>query len=173
MLERRAAAIEFRAAVAPRRLEGHAAVFDVEAKLPGFTEVLKPGAFAESLRSGSDILALLDHDRSALLGRTRSGTLKLSEDARGLAFTLSVPDTSIGNDVLELARRNDLGGMSFAFSVAKDGEKWTGTRRELRAVNLHEVSVIQSWPAYPQTTVVARARPPIRLAMALRFLETT
>lgn len=170
MLERRAAAIEFRAA--GRRLQGHAAVFDVEAKLPGFTEVLKPGAFAASLRSGSDILGLLDHDQGKLLARTRSGTLKLSEDSKGLAFSLDAPDTSIGNDVIELAKRGDLGGMSFGFTVAEDGERWIGTRRELRAVNLLEVSVISAWPAYPETTVIARARPPLRLMMALRYLET-
>ena len=51
-----------------------------------------------------------------------------------------MPDTSIGNDVLELAQRNDLGGMSFGFTVPKDGERWSGTKRELRAVNLLEVS---------------------------------
>jgi HK97 family phage prohead protease len=170
MLERRAAAIEFRAS--GRKLEGLAAVFGVEAKLPGFTETIKPGAFAQSLRSGGDILALLDHDQSKLLARTRSGTLKLNEDSRGLQFSIDVPDTSIGNDVLELAKRGDIGGMSFGFSVAKDGERWNGSKRELHSVNLLEVSVVSSWPAYPQTSVVARSRPPLRLTMALRFLET-
>jgi uncharacterized protein len=171
MIERRAAAIEFRAS-ANRELQGHAAIFNVEAKLPGFVETILPGAFASSLRSGTDVLALLDHDQSKLLARTRSGTLKLNEDTKGLAFSLSVPDTSTGNDVLELAKRGDLGGMSFGFTVSKDGESWNGSKRELRAVNLLEVSVIQSWPAYPQTSVIARSRPPLRLTMALRFLET-
>jgi uncharacterized protein len=170
MLERRAAAIEFRAA--GRRLQGHAAVFNVEAKLPGFVERILPGAFSNSLRLGCDILALLDHDQTKLLARTKSGSLKLSEDSKGLAFSLDVPATSIGNDVLELARTSNLGGMSFGFTVPKDGERWTGTKRELRAVNLLEVSVVSSWPAYPQTSVIARTRPPLRLTMALRFLET-
>ena len=170
MIERRAASIEFR--TAGRRLEGHAAVFGVEAKLPGFTEAILPGAFASSLRSGGDILALVDHDQSKLLARTKSGTLKLSEDSKGLAFALDVPDTQPGQDVLALAQRGDLGGMSFGFTVAKDGEKWTGTRRELRAINLMEISVVSAWPAYPETSVIARARPPVRLATALRFLET-
>ena len=170
MLERRAAAIEFRAA--GRRLEGHAAVFGVEAKLPGFIETILPGAFASSLRSGGDILALVDHDQGKLLARTKSGTLKLSEDSRGLAFSLDVPDTQPGQDVLALAHRGDLGGMSFGFTVAKDGERWTGKRRELHAINLMEISVVSAWPAYPETSVIARARPPVRLTMALRFLET-
>jgi HK97 family phage prohead protease len=170
MIERRATTIEFRAA--GRRLEGHAAVYNVAAKLPGFSETILPGAFAQSLRAGGDILALLDHDQTKLLARTKSGTLKLAEDSKGLAFALDVPDTSIGNDVLALAHRGDLGGMSFGFTVAKGGEAWSGTRRELRAINLREISVVSAWPAYEGTNVIARARPPLRLAMALRFLET-
>jgi uncharacterized protein len=170
MIERRAAAIEFRAE--GRGLRGHAAVFNTEAKLPGFTETIMPGAFAKSLRLGTDILALLDHDQTKLLARTKSGTLRLAEDGKGLAFALDVPDTSIGNDVLELAKRGDLGGMSFGFQVDKDGEKWTGTKRSLYSVNLLEVSVVSAWPAYEGTNVIARARPPLRLAMAMRYLET-
>jgi HK97 family phage prohead protease len=170
MIERRAIATEFRAA--GKRLEGHAVVFNVEARLPGFTETVAPGAFASSLKAGCDILALVDHDAAKVLARTKSGTLKLNEDAKGLAFSLDVPDTQPGHDVLTLAQRGDLGGMSFAFTVPKDGERWTGTRRELRSVNLLEISVVSAWPAYPETSVIARARPPLRLAMALRYLET-
>src|SRR4029434_1846785 len=122
------------------------------------TETIMPGAFAKSLRSGSDILALLDHDQTKLLARTRSGTLKLAEEGKGLAVALDVPDTSIGNDVLELAKRGDLGGMSFGFQVDKDGERWTGNkRRNLYAINLREISVVSAWPAYPETSVIARA----------------
>jgi uncharacterized protein len=170
MLERRAAAIEFRAA--GRRLEGHAAVFGVEAKLPGFTETILPGAFSASLRSDGDILALVDHDAQKVLARTKSGTLRLTEDGKGLAFSLDVPETQPGNDALALAHRGDLGGMSFGFTVPKDGETWRGTRRELRAVNLLEISIVSAWPAYPETSVIARARAPLRLALAQRFLET-
>jgi HK97 family phage prohead protease len=170
MIERRAQAIEIRAA--GRQLIGHAAVFDVEAKLPGFVEVLKPGAFAESLRSNRDVLALADHDPSKLLARTKTRTLRLNEDNKGLAFELDVPDTQTGHDVLALAQRGDLGGMSFGFTIPKDGENWRGSRRELRSVNLLEISVVSAWPSYPETSVIARARPPLRLAMAKRFMET-
>jgi Escherichia/Staphylococcus phage prohead protease len=170
MIERRAQAIEIRAA--GRQLTGHAAVFDVEAKLPGFVEVLKPGAFAETLRGNHDILALADHDPTKLLARTRSGTLRLNEDDKGLKFALDVPDTQTGHDILTLAQRGDLGGMSFGFTISKDGETWRGSRRELRNINLVEISVVSAWPAYPETSVIARARPPVRLVMARRFMET-
>lgn len=125
-LERRAI-IEVR--TAGRRIEGYAATFHSEARMAGFVETIAPGAFTDAL--GSDVLALLDHDTSKVLGRTRSGTLRLTQDSRGLAFALDVPDTQAGRDVLALAERGDLGGMSFGFNVPKGGESWAGERRTL------------------------------------------
>lgn len=170
--ERRAAVLELRAR--GRRLEGHAATFGTEARIADFHEVLAPGCFARSLTSNPDILALVDHDSKRVLARTRSGTLRLSEDSKGLAFDLDVPDTTLGRDLLEMAARSDLGGMSFAFTVEKDGEHWEGNRRELRNVHLIEVSVVSAFPAYAATTVQARRKVylPPRLMFAKRFLET-
>ena len=154
-----------------RRLEGYAAKFGTEARVADFTEVILPGAFADSLRGDRDILALVDHDPKTLLARTKSGTLELREDAQGLAFGITVPDTQAGHDVLALAERGDLGGMSFGFTVANNGERWSGRRRELRAVDLHEISVVSAWPAYAGTEVNARSRTP-RLNLACLYLET-
>ena len=167
-LERRAIT-ELRAA--GRKLEGYAARFGVEARIGDFTEVIRSGAFAGSLASGRDILALVDHDRTRILARTRSGSLKLAEDSNGLQFELSVPETQPGRDVLALAERGDLGGMSFAFTVPKNGERWTGRKRELLAVDLHEISVVSAWPAYDGTVVIPRSATP-RLNVASRYLET-
>ena len=157
--------IERRGAVAGvtasgRTLSGYAATFNDPTAIGGYTERIAPGAFARSLASGRDVLALLDHRADVLLGRTRSGSLKLSEDAKGLRFELSVPDTQAGRDVIALAERGDLGGMSFGF-VAID-EAWDGNTRELRQVELHEISVVQSWPAYQSTEINLRSRPPER-----------
>ena len=165
-LERRAA-VEVRA-VAGRRLEGYAATFNTPATIGRFVEVVQPGAFRASLTTpGRDVLALVDHDPSRLLARTSSGTLRLAEDGRGLAFALDVPDTQLGRDVLTLAERRDLGGMSFGFRVIE--ETWPAAdRRELRAVELVEVSVVHAFPAYSQTTVQARARAPDAHAAAVR-----
>jgi HK97 family phage prohead protease len=156
--EQRAAPIEFRSV--GRRLTGHAAVFNTPATIGGFTETIRAGAVRDSLSSNPDILALVDHNPSALLGRTKSGTLRLSEDSRGLAFEIDVPNTQLGNDVLAMAARGDLGGMSFGFRVAPQGDHWNaaGDQRELRSVGLVEVSVVHAFPAYAQTTVSARAR---------------
>jgi uncharacterized protein len=170
MMERRSAALEIRAK--GRRLEGYAAVFGVETRIDGFTETIRRGAFAGSL--AGDVLALLDHDPKQLLARTSSRTLRLGEDTKGLAFDLDVPDTSHGRDVLALAERGDLGGASFGFTVPKDGDAWRGSHRELRNVNLKEVSIVSAWPAYAGTIVSARAKAmalPLRQRLARVYLE--
>jgi hypothetical protein len=143
----------------------------VEARIADFTEVIRAGAFSQSLASGQDILALMDHDATRVLARTRSGNLKLREDSAGLQFELSIPDTTAGRDVLALAERNDLGGMSFGFLVPPDGESWSGRTRTLRVIDLREISVVSAWPAYPETSVNARAKTPA-LNNARLFLET-
>lgn len=171
--ERRGFSIEVRAK--GRRLEGYAATFAKSADIGGrFVETIAPGAFSGSLRSKPDILALVDHDPGRVLARTRSGTLRLAEDSRGLAFDLDVPDTAAGRDVLALAERGDLGGMSFGFTALD--EKRDGDRRELRAVELHEISVVLAWPAYDGTVIQARSlvhSSPFRsyAERALRILE--
>jgi uncharacterized protein len=167
-LERRAVT-ELRAR--DRKLEGYAARFGAEARITDFVETIAPGAFRESLTPDRDILALVDHDMTRVLARTKSGTLKLAEDSAGLAFELSVPDTQPGRDVLALAERGDLGGMSFGFIVPHGGEHWSGNRRTLSAIDLREISVVSAWPAYGGTAVHARSRTP-RLNVARRYLES-
>ena len=171
-IERRALAAELRAK--GRRLEGYAATFGAEARIRDYIETIAPGAFRDTLAERGDVLALVDHDESRVLARTRSGTLRLAEDSRGLQFDLDLPNTSAANDVLALAERGDLGGMSFAFTTRKGGDRWNAERRELRSVNLHEISVVSAFPAYDGTLVQARARPVLhpRVSLARRFLET-
>ncbi len=152
-IERRAAELEIRAK--GRRLEGYAAVFGVRAKVADFDEEIRAGAFAASLAAG-DKLALVDHDATKLLARTRNGSLRLAEDARGLHFEIDAPSTQLANDVLALAEAGSLGGASFGFIAKRD--EWAGTLRTLHAVDLREISIVSAWPAYPETTVSARSR---------------
>lgn len=167
-LERRAAPLEYR--TAGRRLAGYAAVFDSPAHIGGFSETIRQGTFTRSLTAKTDILGLVDHDPSRLLARTGSGTLRLSQDSRGLAFELDLPDTALGRDILALAERRDLGGMSFGFKVAPGGDAWSSpTQRELRSVDLAEISVVQAWPAYRTTTVEARAQQAMQAAHQRRL----
>ena len=144
------------------RLEGYAATFGSEARIGSIVETIAPGAFRAAL--AADVLALLDHDPVKVLGRTRSGTLRLSEDSKGLAFSLDLPETQAGRDIQALAERGDLGGMSFRFVIPIGGEEWDGERRTLLAVDLREISVVSAWPAYPDTSLALRSRPPIRSA---------
>jgi HK97 family phage prohead protease len=143
---------------AGRTLFGVAAPFSKPTDIGGmFREVILPGCFTATLAKRADVLALFSHRSDQLLGRTRSGTLRLSEGAGGLEYSLELPATSLGNDVLALAQRNDLGGMSFAFT--SDSENWPNPQtRQLRAVTLHEISVIPGHPAYDGTSIALRAR---------------
>lgn len=173
-IERRASLLEVRAR--GRRLEGLCAVYDVEARIGGFREKIARGAFAGALEPGSDVLCLQDHDAGKLLGRTRSGSLRLSDDVKGLAFSVDVPATTVGADALELATRGDLGGMSIGFRVSPAGETWVDDLRTLTAVDLVEISIVSAHPAYSGTTIAARSKvalaPSFRLVLARYFAET-
>ena len=144
------------ATVEGRQLVGLAAPYGSEAKIADFREVIAPGAFTRTLAESRDILALADHDPARVLGRTKSGTLQLREDANGLTFELQVPDTSTGRDLRALAERGDLGGVSVGFIATRDS--WNGELRTLHEVELHEISIVQAHPAYPETTVSLRSR---------------
>ena len=156
MIERRAA-IELRA-TGGRKLAGYAATFGTPARIGTFTETIRAGAFAASLRNPkADILALMDHEPSKVLARTANGSLRLSEDARGLAFEFDVPATTAGNDALAMVEARLAGGCSFGFRVTD--EAWPSRDvRELRSVELVEISVVSAFPAYGDTTISARAR---------------
>ena len=144
-----------------KTLTGYAAVFNSEAVLGDFSEVIRQGAFAKSLATGSNIRALYQHQGDALLGTTRGGTLQLREDAKGLAFELALPDTSNGKDLAILVGRGDVAGCSFGFRVAPGGDRWEQRGatlvRELIDVELVEIT-LTSDPAYQDTTVAMRSR---------------
>lgn len=139
-------------------LAGYAAVFGGEADIGGsFREVIAPGAFTQTLKT-ADVRAYFDHDRGRVLGRMSAGTLRLTEDARGLAVEIDLPDTTDGRDVRTLIERGDITGMSFGFIVRHD--EWDETSnpptRTIHAVELREVSVV-SEPAYGDTSIALRS----------------
>ena len=145
-----------------KTLTGYAAVFNSEAVLGDFSEVIRQGAFAKSLATGSNIRALYQHQGDALLGTTRGGTLQLREDAKGLAFELALPDTTHGKDLAILVGRGDVAGCSFGFKVPEGGDRWeergSTLVRELLNVDLVEIT-LTSDPAYQDTTVALRNMP--------------
>jgi len=143
-------------------VSGHAAVFNVRSHDLGFREVIQPGAFADAILRGDDVKFLLNHE-GLPLARTRSGTLRLTEDDRGLAFRATLdPTDPDAQRLLPKVKRGDLSEMSFAFSVqdrSKD-EKWTRDGgdmvRTLIRVSLFDVSAV-TFPAYPSTDLSARS----------------
>lgn len=152
------APVEVRAAEGGgRTIAGYAAVFNSETDIGGyFREVIAPGAFADSI--SADVRALFDHDSAHVLGRTKSGTLRLREDDKGLAVEIDLPDTQVARDLAASMERGDIDGMSFGFMVTK--QEWDETQdpplRTIRGVELFEVSVV-TFPAYPETSVALRS----------------
>src|SRR5262245_37738871 len=79
---------------------GHAAIFDALSEdLGGFRERIRPGAFKRSLEANADVRALVDHQPSLILGRSRAGTLRMREEANGLLVEIDPPSTTAGRDI--------------------------------------------------------------------------
>jgi HK97 family phage prohead protease len=148
-------------------LTGYAVRFNSPSvDLGGWTEICSPGMFTRTLKESPDILMLRDHVPSQLLGRTTAGTLVLNQDSKGLAFSVTLPNTPIADDTAENIRLGNLDACSFGFNVPSggSGDKWVSTPdgavvRTLLDVNLAEVS-ITSFAAYPETSVSLRSCPP-------------
>ena len=138
---------------------GYAAVFNSPSEPLPFTEVIREGAFKRSLKSRNEIKLFMNHNTDVVLGSTRAGTLRLSEDSRGLLAQAELPDTSAGRDLSVLMKRGDVSSMSFGFSVPPKGDTWSqdGATRELHQVRLHEVSIVTGFPAYEATTASVRS----------------
>jgi HK97 family phage prohead protease len=137
----------------PMRFSGYAAVFDSPSEPLPFIETIAPGAFSRSLQSGRETRMFLNHNTDHVLASTKSGSLIVSEDERGLMVDAELPDTSYGRDLSVLIRRGDVHSMSFGFSVPSGGESRSsdGKSRRLNEVILHEVSVVTGFPAYAAT----------------------
>lgn len=137
---------------------GYAAVFNSDSEPLPFIEQVAPGAFSKSLESRNNIRMLLNHEPAQVLGTTRSGTARISEDDHGLLVDADLPETSFGRDLSVMMKRGDVESMSFGFSVPEGGDEWRehNTRRILHEVRLHEVSVV-TFPAYPATVATVRS----------------
>ena len=140
-------------------IEGYFSVFNSEYPLwEGASEIVKPGAFTNSV--SGDVRALINHDSSLVLGRTKAGTLTLRQDERGLWGSIRINRDDV--DAMNLyarVQRGDVNQCSFGFDIKRETFVDLGDgkcRWEIEEVDpLYEVSVC-TFPAYTETSVSAR-----------------
>ena len=141
------------------RVSGYAAVFGEETNIAGmFTEVIERGAFASAIERQDDVVFLINHD-GLPLARTRSGTLKLTEDERGLYMETELdgsdPDV---RSIVPKMKRGDLDKMSFAFVPTR--QEWDDTgdmpKRKIQDLQLYDVAIVTT-PAYAGTEIGLRS----------------
>ena len=136
-------------------VSGYAAVFDSPSEPLPWTEYVKRGAFRKTIKDGADVRLLIDHT-GVPLARTKSGTLKLREDEKGLYMEARLdPNNPDAVKMRSALMRGDVSQMSFAFETIKDAWNKDRTVRELREVKLHDVSIV-TYPAYEETSAEIR-----------------
>ena len=152
-----------------RIVEGYAIVFNQpsrklfdKASKKVFTETIDPRAVTKLFLDDQDIKMLYNHSNDMLMARSTYGfgTLSYEIDDYGVKYRFEMPNTSLGNDVLELIRRGDVWGCSFAFTYAKDGirdEKKNGQnfRTVIQMASISDFSIVVD-PAYVGTYVSTR-----------------
>jgi HK97 family phage prohead protease len=154
-----------------RYIEGYASLFNRQSKLiyesrkgkmELFYEVILPGAYDEVLRSEKlDVIHTINHSINQMVARTKSGTLQLSVDEKGLKYRFLVPNTTLGNDLYEMVQRGDYYESSFVFTV-NDQDERLETRNDgnkyriiSKVSGLYDTSTVVNG-AYSDTDVVAR-----------------
>ena len=164
-----------------RRVEGRPIIFGVRSRnLTPWSEtrvvyeILEPGCLSPELMQRSDVLLNINHSTKVtdIMGRCRNGngTLELTLRDLHVEMGCELPKTNCANDTLELIKRGDISGMSFAFnddwqdsengvSYERTNETVDGKEVWLRHVKkiteLHDVAIVTN-PAYEQTSVATR-----------------
>ena len=157
-----------------RIITGYAILFDVpsaplyEDEEEVIREVIAPEAVSLELLDNSDIKMTMFHDRQLLLARSNkgSGTLSYGIDDKGVYFEFEAPDTADGDKAIELVKRGDIAGCSFAFSTryydrvfveesVVHGDKVEVTYRVKVITGIYDFTLAAD-PAYPDTSVEAR-----------------
>ncbi len=143
------------------RIEGYFAVFNTNYEIaPGLSESIAQGAFSRTLQGG-DIRALINHDTTLVLARTKAHTLELREDERGLWGSVLInPNDQDAMNLYSRVKRGDVDQCSFGFEIVNeetdfrdDGSvHWT-----IKDVDLFEVSAC-TFPAYEATNISAREK---------------
>lgn len=141
-------------------IEGYFSVFDDVYELwPGATESIDRHAFDETL--DDDVRALINHDTTLVLGRTKASSLTLKTDDKGLWGRITInPEDSDAMNLYARVQRGDVDQCSFGFDILEeeteyrdnDTVHWT-----IKKVKLYEVSPC-TFPAYEGTAISARKK---------------
>lgn len=154
-----------------RMIEGYAVVFERESRVMYdlekkrfFIEVIKSGAISDELLRSCDIKALLEHNKQRLLARCNNGegSLSLDIDDYGCMYRFNSPNTQDGEYAIEMIRRGDLFGSSFAY-ITDEKRNIEYSQRDgllIRTVNkidkIFDISIVSD-PAYFGTDATVRS----------------
>lgn len=146
-------------------LSGTPIVFDVQTDLGWCRECIAPGALDDA--DMKDVRFLVGHDTSAIpLARSRNNnansTMQMSVNDKGMDIRVDLDTENNGRarELYSAAKRQDISGMSFMFSV--DSVSWEDLdsdkplRRITKIRRIYEVSAV-AFPAYESTTLEARS----------------
>ena len=138
---------------------GYASVFDYQYPVNDlrgmYLESVAPGAFRKTLSEKDDVKLLVNHE-GIPLARTKSNTLDLTEDSKGLRVEAKLdPANPKVAEVASAMKRNDLNEMSFAFQAIKDDYNEQGDERVIREAKLFDVSIVTT-PASDATSAKIR-----------------
>lgn len=139
------------------KVAGYAAVFNSETTIGGsFREQIAPGAFSDAV-TRDDVMFLINHD-GLPLARTKSGTLTIREDSRGLYMEAELdPSDPQVQSIVPKMKRGDLDKMSFAFRSTSETWDESGDipLRTINKADLFDVSIV-TYPAYQDTSIGLR-----------------
>ena len=170
---------ELRSRSEGRHISGKAISFDTQSNYIGFIEILHKGCITQELIDNSDIVFLYNHDYNQVLARANKGkgTLNINLQDDGVYFDFDVPETTVGNDVLENIRLGNITQCSFRFRYAEEpgsyrdqkiGDTWY--RNVYKVGELLDFSLVTD-PAYDDTYVNVRMRERSKMEDKLKETE--
>ena len=162
-----------------RRISGKAISFDTQSNDIGFIEILHRGCISQELIDSSNIVFLYNHDYNQVIARANKGKGTLNIDLRddGVYFDLEVPNTTMGNDLLENIRLGNITQCSFGFSYSNEEGAYKDEkiddvwyRNVYKIGKLYDLSAV-TYPAYDDTYVNARMQERSKMEDKLKETE--
>ena len=170
---------ELRSENGGRHISGKAISFDTQSNDIGFIEILHRGCISQELIDSSNIVFLYNHDYNQVIARANKGKGTLNIDLRddGVYFDLEVPNTTMGNDLLENIRLGNITQCSFGFSYSNEEGAYKDEkiddvwyRNVYKIGKLYDLSAV-TYPAYDDTYVNARMQERSKMEDKLKETE--